>query len=99
LKPLLQRPYPFPDESLKGYIARLAVLNMVPIIELYREVQLTSGKHPANLFMTYEKLPSLELLSTKVVDLPIIKTEKEDKIAKQVIQLLRNPSVDLLVDL
>lgn len=41
-------PDPFTDESLRGYLARLAAENGISIMRFYKEMCLNSGKHLIN---------------------------------------------------
>lgn len=45
---ILKRPDPYSDESLRGYLARLASVNKVTTMELYKEMGLKTGKHQMN---------------------------------------------------
>lgn len=53
---LLRRPVPYPDESLRGYLIRLAQVNYTSPRKLYRLSSLFAGVDPKSLLMTTGKV-------------------------------------------
>ncbi|MDR6885418.1 TniQ family protein [Bacillus sp. 3255] len=62
---ILRRPDPNLDESLRGYLARLASVNNITTMELYKELGLNSGRHQMNVFML-KKAFSLDEIAMKL---------------------------------
>jgi hypothetical protein len=63
---ILKRPDPYLDESLRGYLARLASVNNITTMELYKEMGLKSGKHQMNVFMLRKSSFSLDEIALKI---------------------------------
>ncbi|MBW7474326.1 TniQ family protein [Paenibacillus oenotherae] len=68
---LRRRPVPFPDESIRGYIVRLAHLNRTSPRNIYQKSSLLTGTVPRSLLMITDKVPL-----SKLQDLTLIEESK-----------------------
>lgn len=65
---LRKRPDPFPDESIRGYMIRLAKLNKTTPRSIYQKASLMTGNVPKSLLMITDKVSLLKLQELTMVD-------------------------------
>ncbi len=93
---LLRRPVPYPDESLRGYLIRLAQVNHTSPRKLYKLSSLFAGVDPKSLLMTTGKadLSKLSILTNldeqRLLDLTFF--NQLGKYAHQEVEVLRHIS-------